>query len=46
MIITIGGDAFLIEAQINDDEGIALASFNTAFAYAVRTRRTAGESPR
>jgi hypothetical protein len=43
MMITIGGDAFLIEAQINNDESIALRVFQYSFAYAVRTRRTAGD---
>jgi hypothetical protein len=40
----IGGDAFLIEAQINDDESIALRVFQYGFAYAVRTRRSAGDA--
>ncbi|MDR0708192.1 MAG: hypothetical protein LBF60_10050, partial [Treponema sp.] len=40
-MVTIGGDAFLIEAQINDDESIALRVFQYGFARAARTRRTA-----
>ncbi|MDR1324641.1 MAG: hypothetical protein LBK00_01220 [Treponema sp.] len=40
MVIMIGGDAFLIEAQINDDETIAVRVFQYGFAHAVRTRQT------
>ncbi|MDR2446294.1 MAG: hypothetical protein LBD58_03225 [Treponema sp.] len=42
MVVTIAGDAFLIEAQINDDESIALRVFQYGFAHAVQTKQTAG----
>ncbi|MDR1073545.1 MAG: hypothetical protein LBL45_07715 [Treponema sp.] len=42
MIVTIARDAFLIEAQINDDETIALRVFQYGFAHAVQIMRTAG----
>ncbi|MDR2792877.1 MAG: hypothetical protein LBB61_04320 [Treponema sp.] len=41
LILTINGDAFLIEAQIGDDETIALRVFQYGFAYAKQTMRIA-----
>jgi flagellar biosynthesis/type III secretory pathway protein FliH len=38
MVLTIGEDAYLIEAQINDDENIALRVFQYGFAYARQMR--------
>jgi hypothetical protein len=41
MILTIGADAFLIEAQISDDENIALRVFQYGFAHAARNKEIA-----
>jgi hypothetical protein len=38
MIVTVAGDAFLIEAQISDDETIALRVFQYAFAHAAQNK--------
>ncbi|MDR1215173.1 MAG: hypothetical protein LBK25_00665 [Treponema sp.] len=41
MIVTIAGDAFLIEAQIGDDENIALRVFQYGFAHSLRHKTDA-----
>jgi hypothetical protein len=38
MLLTVANDAYLIEAQINDDETIALRVFQYALAYAQTTK--------
>ncbi|MHC6204605.1 hypothetical protein ACYULU_15600 [Breznakiellaceae bacterium SP9] len=38
MILVLNGDAFLLEAQIDDDETIALRAFQYGFAYARQTK--------
>ncbi|MHC6204107.1 hypothetical protein ACYULU_13055, partial [Breznakiellaceae bacterium SP9] len=38
MVLIVAGDAFLIEAQIDDDETIALRAFQYGFAHARQTK--------
>jgi hypothetical protein len=38
MLLTVAGDAFIIEAQIQDDENIALRIFQYSIAYAQQTK--------
>jgi hypothetical protein len=40
MILTIGGEAYHIEAQISDDNTIAMRVFQYGFAYALQNRIT------
>jgi hypothetical protein len=44
MLLTVAGDAFIIEAQIQDDETIALRIFQYSLGYAQQTKRIESES--